>query len=742
LVALLVLAVGAERTHLRADLPTKSDRVVSYTIRATLKPKLKEVHADMDLVWRNTSPEPVRELYFHLYLNAFRGRDTSYIREGEGDGKAGATWDAAHAGGLEIDAMRLADGTDLWVDGVRAYVAPDDGNEKDRTLAHVKLAAAVAPGETIALKVEFRSRLPRVLHRTGWSGDPDDPDKLFFMVAQWFPKIAVLRTVGGKSRWNAHQFHRNTEFFADYGEYQVSLTVPKNYEVGATGKRVSTTNNPDGTITHVHRQQDVHDFAWTASPHLVVKEYAWSFDDFCQKAPMGPRILELLERTARHRGVAAASIKPTQAVKVRILYPRDHAGVVDRFWWAAGASLACYGIWFGQYPYEVLTILDPPSGGGAAGGMEYPTLITVFGDRHAPDYATGMEGVTIHEFGHQYFYGLIGSNEFEEAWLDEGFTSYTDARVYEVAYGTGRTRMSYGPIHQPWHRPFEAPSIFQRLRAFTELEDWLAELPRPWKKPESLLPVPETNPFWAYLRDMPFVHLDRKLAVPQPLWDRNGYLDGSDDAMFMPGWRFADRSDYRINSYRKPTVFLYCLRGLMGEEAFDRAMYLYASKHRFKHPRTADFLAAVRAQAKEETRALVDGFMEAMIETATTLDVAVLSAAQREVGSQWEWTIKVQRRGDVPVPVAVYAENAHGETTLLETWHSRGRETTRTFRVLRDRPLHAVRLGPEWLRFVDRDISNNARLVGPGDNRAATVLAARWTLLVEEILRAHAGVGR
>ncbi|MHC4819648.1 MAG: M1 family aminopeptidase [Planctomycetota bacterium] len=110
--------------------------------------------------------------------------------------------------------------------------------------------------------------------------------------------------------------------------------------------------------------------------------------------------------------------------------------------------------------------------------MEYPTLITVFGDRFAPDYAVGMEGVTIHEFGHQYFYGLIGTNEFEEAWLDEGFTSFTDARVYDVAYGTQRTRLRYGPVHQPYHRPFEAPSVFGRLRGFSQLEGWLSHTSR------------------------------------------------------------------------------------------------------------------------------------------------------------------------------------------------------------------------------------------------------------------------
>ena len=128
LAVLLFLAVGAERAHLRADLPTKSDRVVSYTIRATLKPSLKEVHADMDLVWRNTSGNPVSELYFHLYLNAFASRDTTYTRESGGSGKAGAEFDDEYPGWVRIDALQLPDGTDLWTDATRSFVSPDDGN--------------------------------------------------------------------------------------------------------------------------------------------------------------------------------------------------------------------------------------------------------------------------------------------------------------------------------------------------------------------------------------------------------------------------------------------------------------------------------------------------------------------------------------------------------------------------------------------------------------------------------------
>ena len=745
LAVLLFLTVGAERADLRADLPTKSDRVVSYTIRATLKPSLKEVDADMDLVWRNTSGQPVSELYFHLYLNAFANRDSTYTRESGGSGKAGAEFDDEYPGWVRVDALRLPDGTDLWTDATRSFVSPDDGNEKDRTLAHVTLPAAVAPGETLSLKVDFRSRLPRVLHRTGWAGDPDDPNDMFFMVAQWFPKIAVLsRTADGKARWNAHQFHRNTEFFSDYGEYHVSLTVPQGYVVGATGKRVSTTQDKE-TVTYVHRQADVHDFAWTASPHFVEKEYTWSFDEFCDQAPggMGHRIRELLARTAEHLGVPPESIKPKQKVEVRLLHQRDHGGVADRFWWAAGASLACYGIWFGAVPLRRADDRRPAGrrrrGGGhgvpdADHGLRRPVRARLrrrHGRRHHPRV---RPPVLLRADRQQRVRGGVAGRG-----------------VHVVYRRAGVRRRLRDATHAPALRP-GPPAVPPPVRRAVRVRPPARLLPARGlavrtfrgrgRSRRRLLPDPDANPFWDYLRDMPFVHLDKQLWVPSPLWDRNDWLDGSDDAMVMASWDFARRADYRINAYRKPTVFLYCLRGLMGEAAFDRAMYAYASKHRFQHPTTADFVTALRAETDEGGRALVDGFVDAMVETATRLDVAVLEASQRKVGPEWEWTIRVQRRGDVPVPVAILAEDADGALSLIETWHSRGRATTRTFRVLRDKQLHAVRLGPDWLRFVDGDISNNARLVGPGDAKAAAVVAWRWSLFVEEIVRSYAGVAR
>jgi len=742
---LAVVALTAERARLGAELPAKSDRVVSYTINARLDPAVKEVQGEMDIVWRNTAGKPVDELYLHLYLNAFRDLDSTFMREGSERGKAGSRWDAEYPGWIRLERLRAADDTDLL--SALAFVRPDDGNEKDETLALVKLPAPVAPQETVSLKAAFRSRLPRVVHRTGWAGDPDDPDSLFFMVAQWFPKVAVLRQdAKGELRWNAHQFHRNTEFFSDYGEYRVSLTVPEGYTVGATGRAAAEpTRNEDGTTTTTFVQEDVHDFAWTASPHFRVSEFEWTFDGFCDASPsLGLKLRELLARTAAHRDVEPAVVKPATPVTVRILYQEDHERLVERIRLAAGASLACYGMWFGAYPYGTLTIVDPPAGGLGAGGMEYPTLITIFADRHAPEYATGLESVTIHEFGHQFFYGLIGSNEFEEAWLDEGFTSFTDARVHEVAFGPETTTTRYGPMYTPFFRPFEAPSVYGRLRTLLRLDEPLDDLPRPWKRPPSLLPVPGDSPVWRYLSDMPALHLDSRVSIPQPLRDRDGYLRSeTQDSMVLKGWEFAARSDYRANSYPKPSVLLYCLRGLMGEEAFDRMMYAYAEKYRFGHPRTEDFVAIAKEHAGGDAET-VGRFLDAMVETSSRFDAAILDASQRQLegeGAPWEWTIRVQRRGAIELPVEIRVEDENGAEELLDTWRGRGRETSHVFRVQRDRPFRSVRLGPAWLEWLDADLSNNARSVAE-DSVPSAALAARWTFYVEELLRTHAGVAR
>ena len=136
------------------------------------------------------------------------------------------------------------------------FIAPDDGNEDDRTVMAVTLPEPLGPGETITLDIAFTAKIPRPFARTGAIGN-------YFFIAQWFPKIGVLDAAG---RWNCHQFHVGTEFFADFGVYDVRMTVPRGWPLAATGRERERTDNADGTTTHRYYQEDVHDFAWTTSP--------------------------------------------------------------------------------------------------------------------------------------------------------------------------------------------------------------------------------------------------------------------------------------------------------------------------------------------------------------------------------------------------------------------------------------------------------------------------------------------
>ena len=368
-----------------------SPRNASYTLRAALDVPGRTMTGEGRLTWRNISANPATELQFHLYWNAWRNADSSWMREQLRGRNARLTRRPAEDAGW-IDVTRLAvAGADLLP---RArFIAPDDGNPDDRTVLAVTLDRVVGPGETIDIDLGWTSRVPRTFARTGALGN-------YFFIAHWFPKIGVLEDDG----WNTHQFHAATEFFADFGVYDVTLTVPSGWIVGATGVEQSVVDHGNGTASHRYVQADVHGFTWTTSPDFVERR-----DRF---APPGRAPVEL-----------------------RLLLQPEHADQADRHFDATRAALLLYGRWFGPYPYPQLTIVDPvtivnPSAQGeSTGGMEYPTLFTSGTRRWAPIRGSQPESVTVHEAGHQFWYGVVATNEFEHAWMDEGINTYATARV-------------------------------------------------------------------------------------------------------------------------------------------------------------------------------------------------------------------------------------------------------------------------------------------------------------------------
>ena len=359
-------------------------RVVDYTLRAKLDPAAHTVHGEGTIVWRNASDKSLRELWMHLYLNAFKNQSSIFMRAPIG-GFRGTTvprdWGT-------IDVRKLT-----WVDGAERHeLAPTiethRPNEEDETDARIPLPREIAPGETITLEVTWDDKLPSVVERTGYDGS-------FHMVAQWFPKLAKIEHDG---KFAHFPFHHLGEFYADYGKYDVTLDVPEKFLIGATGPAVET-RVQEGRRIERHVQDDIHDFAWTA------------WDRF-------------QERSETIDGVA-----------VRVLFPPHYDDHAERELATMRFALPHYGARYGRYPYDVLTLVHPPAGAPEAGGMEYPTLITTGGPSFTPRGVYTIELVTIHEFGHQYFYGLLASNEDKWPFLDEGLNSYAESEAMALWKG-------------------------------------------------------------------------------------------------------------------------------------------------------------------------------------------------------------------------------------------------------------------------------------------------------------------
>jgi hypothetical protein len=359
--------------------------VADYTMRAVLDPGEHTVHASGTIVWHNTSSTPARELWFHLYLNAFKNERTIFLRAPVASGRGTAS--VADWGYIDVRKLVAREqGVDLWPGADKT----SPGDPEDQTDIRVPLASEVPPGGALTLDVEWDAKLPTIVERTGYAGD-------FYMVAQWFPKIARLEANG---QWRHFPFYHLTEFYADFGTYDVTLDVPSGMIVGATGKRLSFATEKGRDVMR-YVQGDIHDFAWTA----------WR---------------SFREKTAHAEGV-----------DIRVLYPPGYDRVADREIAAVSFALRYFGEKYGRYPYPVLTVVHPPEAAGEAGGMEYPTLITSGGSWYDPSSVHDVEAVTVHEFGHQYFYGLVATDEQTWPLLDEGVNSFAEADCMAAMYGSG-----------------------------------------------------------------------------------------------------------------------------------------------------------------------------------------------------------------------------------------------------------------------------------------------------------------
>ena len=654
-----------------------SERVASYVIDARLDHAGRALTGRETVTWVNRSAEPQSTLWFHAYWNAFKNADSTFYRDAvaqDGFRDEAVGWRGRYPkrapdewGWMRITRAALPDGTDL-LSSLR-WQHPDDDNAEDRTVFTLTLPQPVPPGGTVTFELGWESRVPRVVARAGYSGD-------YYLIGQWFPKLAVLEvppTRGATApRWNAHQYHANSEFYADFGTYDVSLTLPARFVVGATGVRTGRTDNADGSVTHRFHLDDVQDFAWTASPSFIEVTDVFREDGL-----------------------------PEVALSV-LAEPRYQA-TAQQILAALKSSLSHYGRWWLPYPYPHVTAVAPPPGKfNGSLGMEYPTFFTVFSRRdpeHGKDFAVWE--VTAHEFGHNYFMGLVASNEFEEAWLDEGINSYGTAKLLDA----------------------------EGLRF--DLADLLGQ------------------PARAFLR--PFVHS----AIDE--WEYAGRYVAPrwTSPIVRDAWRFRTAQDYGVNAYDRPMLALRQLELTLGKETFDRVMQTYVHRWAFKHPSTADFFAVAREVSGRD----LSGFEQQFFHGTAGLDLAVTDIAcetvpatvagvfedERGTPQTRAWkehgsrdtapvrcSVTVERRAGAVLPANVRVTFDDG-SVADETWD--GQDTWHTFTYRRTGKggwVREARIDPGRVNLLDAVKVNDARSRRPTPHPPTAV--AGWLFYVSQLL--------
>lgn len=622
----------------------RSPRIAGYRIDARLDPQARTITARQRLHWTNRTERAVNMLPFHLYMNAFKNEQSVFMRESRGVHRK-----ARHREWGFIDVHEVSvDGTPLRLH----YPGPDG----DETVMEARLPAPLAPGEAVDVDIRFEVKLPQVFARTGYAGD-------FFMIGQWFPKVGVLAGAPGAETWHCPPFHLNSEFFADFGNYHVSLTVPDTHVVAATGVLIRAAANADGTRTLTYRAEDVHDFAWMADPYMKMMK--------------------------------ASATTELGEVEVRVYYRPPQEAFARRHLHAGVGAIEAFSRMLVPYPWPIMSIVDPPPEAvHGAGGMEYPTLVTTSGDLlltfpgiRAP------ESVTVHEVGHNWFQGILASNESEEAWLDEGVNRYVESLVMEELFGAGAGLVD-------WYGLRSAPlPLFHALGP-----------------PVSSLPMP--------------------IASAPPA--------------------FPDSPTYGGATYLKTALALGTLESIVGADALREALRTYARRFQFAHPTGTDLFATLTSSLDQDLSwFLHPAFHEvgAVAYEVRTVECRkqhaprgvfghgperrTVSAREAPDTGAWACEVLIVNVGRVPAPVDVHIAFADG-TTTRQRWQAAGEQRWQRYHLEHTAPVTEVIIDPDGRVLLNDNTRKSAwrRDAAVAPTRRATARLQHWTQTLMQLIGA------
>jgi len=413
--------------------------------------------------------------------------------------------------------------------------------------------------------------------------------------------------------------------------------------IGASGIQVSSVNNADATKTVTYHGDDIHDFAWTVSPRYKVKESTY-------QAQMGP-------------------------VQLRFLMQPAHWNQVERHEQITRETLDHFEKWYGPYPYKTLTVVDPEPD-SAAGGMEYPTFITGDSSWLLPNGLHFIELVVEHEFGHQYWYGMVATNEFEDAWLDEGINSYTEVKVMDDILGKDISILNIAGIH------------------FGEREEQR----------------------FSYIR----------------VADR--------DPMAQKAYDYYNFNSYGGTTYGKTASVLLTLEGIVGQETMAKAMHTYFVKYRFTHPTKEDFLKTIEEVSGKDLRWYFNQaiygsqVVDYEVLNANSFPVNWYEDKDKEDRNKkdkddavYQSYVSVHRKGDFIMPMDVEITFDNGEK-VREHWDGQSRWTR--FSYQKKAKVVSAEIDPDHTIHIDRDNFNNSLIAEP-KSKPTNKLSTYWLFITQ-----------
>ena len=498
---------------------------VDYTIDVSLNDKEHTLDGFAKIIYTNHSPDTLRFIWFHIWPNAYKNDRTAFSDQLLENGDTRFYFSEKEKKGYINRLAFEANGT----------VAATEDHPQHIDIIKVLLPAPLAPGDKAVITTPFHVKLPYNFSRGGHIGES-------YQITQWYPKPAVY----DKDGWQPMPYLEQGEFYSEFGNYDVSITLPANYVVAATGilqdeaeaawlkqrsnfdwkpvkekkkmkggnYKIITQHYPASAPTSKtirFTQKNIHDFAWFADKRFIVAQ-------------------------------DTAILPSGKTIQLYSYYTPDEKDRWEKSIAFLKDAVQKRSRWTGDYPYAILSVVQGPA--SYSGGMEYPTITIVApsSDERLLDY------IISHETGHNWFYGALGSNERKHAWLDEGLNTYYDNRYSDEKYGEA-----------------------------------------------GVLPIAGNN------RRVPLKNAER-LAF-------ESMAAKNQDQPVATGSEAFNALNYGLSAYYKAGAWLEYIESMIGREAMDKAMQAYYQQWQHKHPQPADLkttLEKISGRNMDSTFALLD----------------------------------------------------------------------------------------------------------------------------------------